>query len=506
MDPPTPRTLAKEAFMAWKQPLREDQWQRLRLILRKYSGMDCPENRRDDLLQAAALAAKFAGDVDFETLIESLDEPSQEALRSVWISAYTIHETYFFRDGPQWQAIRQTVLPERIAARRSSRTLKIWSAGCSSGDEAYTAAIILDQLLPDADLWNIKIIGTDISDDIVQKARKGVYREWAFRQTPMHIRDDYFETAGHLQWKISDRLAKRVKFERLNLKTGVYPSVLSGLFDFDLILCRNVLIYFAREEMDIAITRMADCLAPGGFMALGPAEPTPSQSLPLELVASANSSIYRHKSPAIVSQPRSPYRSSHLGSTSGTVVPTFNPTGSGTKSAIDLLNEASKGLSSQDFRQSQTPTGSRPKQSESVPVTEDSGLQGLEKVRSLAESGKWQEAILSARELIAKEPLNAEAQYYLGLSHKELNHLADSREALRKCLFLDNKNWMAHLLSAGLWQREGQLERAKTHLAAILNGLAHIELAEVLPGTDGTTVGRMRALADSQLKHLEGRN
>ena len=97
--------------MAWKQPLREDQWQRLRLILRKYSGMDCPENRRDDLLQAAALAAKFAGDVDFETLIESLDEPSQEALRSVWISAYTIHETYFFRDGPQWQAIRQTVLP-----------------------------------------------------------------------------------------------------------------------------------------------------------------------------------------------------------------------------------------------------------------------------------------------------------------------------------------------------------------------------------------------------------
>jgi hypothetical protein len=87
-----------------------------------------------------------------------------------------------------------------------------------------------------------------------------------------------------------------------------------------------------------------------------------------------------------------------------------------------------------------------------------------------------------------------------------LNHLADSREALRKCLFLDNKHWMAHLLSAGLWQREGQLERAKTHLAAILNGLAHIELAEVLPGTDGTTVGRMRALADSQLKHLEGRN
>jgi chemotaxis protein methyltransferase CheR len=258
--------------------------------------------------------------------------------------------------------------------------------------------------------------------------------------------------------------------------------------------------------MDIAITRMADCLAPGGFMALGPAEPTPSQSLPLELVASANSSIYRHKSPAIVSQPRSPYRSSHLGSTSGTVVPTFNPTGSGTKSAIDLLNEASKGLSSQDFRQSQTPTGSRPKQSESVPVTEDSGLQGLEKVRSLAESGKWQEAILSARELIAKEPLNAEAQYYLGLSHKELNHLADSREALRKCLFLDNKHWMAHLLSAGLWQREGQLERAKTHLAAILNGLANTELAEVLPGTDGTTVGRMRALADSQLKHLEGRN
>ncbi len=502
--------------MAWNQPLREDQWQRLRLILRKYSGMECPENRRDELLQAAALASKQAGDLDFESLIQRLDEPESEALRNIWISAFTIHETYFFRDGPQWNAIRETVFPERIAARRNSRTLKVWSAGCSSGDEAYTTAMVIDQMMPDVDLWNIKIIGTDISEEIIHKAQRGVYREWAFRQTPMHIRDDYFDPAPNLQWKVKDRIAKRVKFEHLNLKTGIYPSILSGLFDFDLILCRNVLIYFAREEMDITIRRLTECLAPGGFIALGPAEPSPPQGLPLELVSNANSSIYRNKTAPSVA--RSHYRSVLNPGASHTVIPSFNPTGAGTKSALELLNEASSGLanpedrspssgqSHADLRKNENSLRAKPSTSASFKAVDLSSLEGIDKVRSLVESGLWQESIAAARELIHKEPINAQAQFYLGLAHKELNHLADSREALRKCLFLNNKHWIAHLLSAGLWQREGQLERAKTHLAAILNGLAQSEMAEILPGTDGTTVGRMRALAESQLKHLEGRN
>lgn len=503
--PFTPKELAKEAYMAWKQPLRADQFERLRVLLKKFSGMDCPENRRDDLLQATALAAKFAGDVDTETILEKLGEPGQEALRSVWISGFTIHETYFFRDAPQWNAIRQTVLPERIAARRVERTLKVWSAGCSTGDEAYTVAMLLDQMLPDAELWNIRIIGTDISGDVVQKARKGVYREWSFRQTPMHVRDQYFEPVGGNQWRISERLTKRVRFEHLNLKTGVYPSIMSGLFDLDLILCRNVLIYFARDEMDTAIRRMTECLAPGGFLALGPAEPSPPVGLPLELVASANSAVYRQnaaKAGAVEAAglPRRFYAAPGLG-------------GLEKPSVTDLLNAASLSMAQGtglppvqvDMPGLNQP---KPKAAATQPATPVAGQpeNALVSVKRLAEAGQWEGVIEKATEQVRVDPLNADLQYLLGLAMKEKGRVAEAREALRKCLFINNRHWLGHLLLAGLWQRDSQDERAKSHLAAILKGLELKDPAEVLPDTDGMTVGRMRALADSQLKHLEGRN
>lgn len=508
--PFTPRELAKEAFMAWKESLRDDQWQRLRQLLRKYSGMECPDNRREDLVQATALAARYAGDIDTPALIERLGEPGQDALRSVWISAFTIHETYFFRDGPQLNAIRQLVLPERIAARRQERTLKIWSAGCSTGDEAYTLAIMLDQMLPDAELWNIRILGTDISGDVVQKARKGLYREWAFRQTPMHIRDEYFQATGTNQWRVSEKLAKRLRFEHLNLKTGTYPSIMTGLYDLDLILCRNVLIYFTREDMDATIARMTDCLAPGGFLALGPAEPTPPAGLPLELAPSSSSSLYRHKT-SVQARPS-------IWSAAATT--SFDTTALGTPrpSVNELLSAASRGLSQprpddkppeiQSARISaDSTTAFRPEiKSRSEPKVEKSEITGVAAIRKLAEIGQWEELIGKAADLLPFDPLNADLQYFSALAYKETGRLTKAKEALRKCLFINKRHWMAHLVLAGLWQRESQADRAKSHLSAILKGLEFKDPAEILPESDGVSVGRMRALADSQLKHLEGRN
>lgn len=509
--PFTPRELAKEAFMAWKESLRDDQWQRLRQLLRKYSGMECPDNRREDLVQATALAARYAGDINTTALIERLDEPGQDALRSVWISAFTIHETYFFRDGPQLNAIRQIVLPERIAARRQERTLKIWSAGCSTGDEAYTLAIMLDQMLPDAELWNIRILGTDISGDVVQKARKGLYREWAFRQTPMHIRDEYFQPAGTNQWRVSEKLTKCVRFEHLNLKTGAYPSIMTGLYDLDLILCRNVLIYFTREDMDATIARMADCLAPGGFLALGPAEPTPAAGLPLELAPSSSSSLYRHK-------PGTQSKTSIWSSVTTTSIDA-NASSLARPSINELLSAASRGLNQpkQDDKQTEMQSSSSPISSKAQvprpeiksrpePIVEKSEKIGLAKIKSLAEVGEWDELIRRSAELLPTDPLNAELQYFLALAFKETGRLTEAKESLRKCLFINNRHWMAHLVLAGVWQRESQSDRAKSHLSAILKGLEFKDPAEILPESDGVSVGRMRALADSQLKHLEGRN
>jgi|GEM_PF-2491919 len=492
--------------MAWNQPLRESEWNRLMAILREWSGMDCPENRRTDLQDATAHAARFAGVDQLEPLLIRLADPSETVLRSVWISAYTIHETYFFRDALQWNAIRTRVLPERIAARANSKTLNIWSAGCSTGEEAYTAAIVLKDVLPDP-AWNVKILGTDISADVIEKARQGIYREWSFRQTPLHVREDCFEPVSPASWKVRDVFAAPVRFEHFNLKTGDYPAPARGLEDFDLILCRNVLIYFAREEMDLVLARLTACLAPGGYLALGPAEPFPQPQLPLELVVSAGASLYRKRA-----QSDEDARPNDTGPKASTGFPAQVRT-------FRSPQPASPRPLTPGRKSGSTPpgSGSKPARTEKSPAadaTPSSGPLAPAEIASAAaraahdaaDAGRWADALTAAESAIAADSLNAGTFYIKALALKELGRLDDSRDALRRCLFIEKRHWMGHLLAAGLWQRDGAPDRAKSHLNAILTGLSAMDPSEILPDTGGINVGRMRALAESQLKHLEGRN
>ncbi|MFM7319044.1 MAG: CheR family methyltransferase [bacterium] len=490
--------------MSWTGPVTDVHMMRLRQILQKYSGMDCPDNRRDDLLAATVKAGEFVSENDISRLIDRLEDPLENPLRSVWISHYTIHETYFFRDQPQWQAIQRTVLPERIAARRHERRLRVWSAGCSTGDEAYTAAILIDQALPDADLWTIQIIGTDISPEIVQKARVGRYREWSFRQTPMHIREEYFHPETGNLWQITPRLSNHVRFEILNLKTGIYPSLLGGMINFDLILCRNVLIYFAREEMGLTLSRMAECLAPGGFLALGPAEPPPPSNLGLELVASANSALFRLKADrSSQSLPLSSDKTDQTATSDLSLNPKIN----------ELLSSASRTMATKPENHPNATSVPKPKAASkpAQPKPEKrsdikSAEASIKPLRELAEAGRWRNLLDQSAQLLKVFALNPEIPYLRGIAFKELDQPDEARESLRKCIFLNDMFWMAHLLLAGLWQRVGQPDRARGHLKAILNGLENRDPSEILPFTQDINAGRMIALADSQLKHIEGRN
>lgn len=491
--------------MAWNEPLRESDWSRLRALLREWSGMDCPDNRRADLQEATAHAARFAGLDRLEPLLLRLADPTETVLRSVWISAYTIHETYFFRDAPQWNAIRTRVLPDRIAARSKSKSLKIWSAGCSSGEEAYTASIVVKDVLNDPS-WNVKILGTDISADVIEKARQGIYREWSFRQTPLHVRDDCFEPVTPSSWKIRQEFAAPVRFEHFNLKTGDYPSPARDLEDFDLILCRNVLIYFAREEMDLVLARLTACLAPGGYLALGPAEPFPSPQLPLELISSSGASLYRKRA-----------RTDEDAQTNATGTPASTGSASQVRSFASPrtasprpltpgLNPAPAAPASGSIPpRTEKPAASATPSSAPVPPAETAAA-AARAAHDAADAGRWDDALAASESAIAADSLNAGVFYIKALALKELGRLDDSRDALRRCLFIEKRHWMGHLLAAGLWQRDGAPERAKSHLNAILTGLAAMDPSDILPDTGGINVGRMRALAESQLKHLEGRN
>jgi len=207
------------------------------------TGMYFGLRRRDALTHGVSAAAERAG-------CESLGEYHRllQGARTdgeLWddlIGAITVGETYFFRNPAHFDALRQHILPNLIARRRHDHRLRIWSAGCSTGEEPYSIAILLRQLLPDLDDWKILILATDINKESLRQAREGRYREWSFRQTGPAVRELYFTPQDNL-FELIPQVREMVAFAYLNLAEDAYPSLATNTNAMHLILCRNVAIY-----------------------------------------------------------------------------------------------------------------------------------------------------------------------------------------------------------------------------------------------------------------------
>ncbi len=190
-----------------------------------------------------------------------------EALGVLVVEAMTTNETLFFRDNLPFTQFREVMLPAVLKARAVERTLRIWSAAASSGQEPYSLAMILDDMAPQLAGWRIEILATDISGEIIEKAKAGVYSQFEMqRGLPVQSLLKHFTQEGD-RWKISDRLRAMVTFRQMNL---LQPA--PGLGAFDIIFCRNVLIYFDLATKAQVLNMLAQQLRPDGFLSLGAAE------------------------------------------------------------------------------------------------------------------------------------------------------------------------------------------------------------------------------------------
>lgn len=202
-----------------------------------------------------------------DELVQILERRQSPKLAKDVVEAMTINETYFFRDKTPFDQFRNTLLPALIAARRKERRLRIWSAAASTGQEAYSLAMILEENAAKMPGWKIEILGTDLSDQVLEKARRGIYTQFEVQRglpTPMLLRN--FTQIGE-SWQISETMRNKVTFRQMNLL-----SDFNALGTFDLVLCRNVLIYFDTNRKTDILTRMTRILAPDGFLMLGASE------------------------------------------------------------------------------------------------------------------------------------------------------------------------------------------------------------------------------------------
>lgn len=187
------------------------------------------------------------------------------------INILTINETYFFRDFPQLQSFAENCLEEVSENKRKKKDhwIRIWSAGCSTGEEPYSLAIILKEMLNDFDRWRIEIVASDIDKTALIKARRGVYEEKSLRDVPPEYLNRYFSKSGSKEWKLSRDIKSMVEFEHLNIGD---KEALRNKKGFDFIFCRNVLIYFDDISRKQLVDQYYVSLNKGGYIFLGSSE------------------------------------------------------------------------------------------------------------------------------------------------------------------------------------------------------------------------------------------
>lgn len=267
--------------------LGDDEYLRVRKLLSESAGMVYDEKRREVLrlhLRDRAIA------VGCETFAEYVDLATSDRseLQSLW-NQVAIHQTDFFRNRPQFEGLRRNVLPEVIRQADSRKGLTLWSAGCSSGEEPYSLAIaVLEALGDEASSWNVTVAATDISTEILERARSGCYEERHLSGVPDAIRRRWFRQDGDI-YRVNPLLCEIVNFMPHNLSADPPPIVGLG----DIVFCCNVTIYFSKDALHRAIRSLEAALRPGGYLFLGHSESLWRQPHSLELVDLGTSFAYR---------------------------------------------------------------------------------------------------------------------------------------------------------------------------------------------------------------------
>ncbi|KQM41584.1 CheR family methyltransferase [Sphingomonas sp. Leaf10] len=274
--------------------IRDEAFAEVKALVIARTGHHYYADKDAQLAERIAHRMAATGDTTLARYRDRLRDPHDAEWPSLE-SAVTINETFFFRFAEQFDALRVDILPRLIRRNAAEKRLRIWSVGCSTGAEAHSIAIVLNDLLGDAiGDWHVALTGTDIDEAALIAARQADYSSWALRTTDEAERARLFDRTGE-RYRLKERYRGLARFERHNLMSMIDGTGALGFTDYDLILCRNVLIYFAQEDATAIVGALVERLAPEGLLLLGHAEPNPGFDAVADPVQVAGVLAYRPK-------------------------------------------------------------------------------------------------------------------------------------------------------------------------------------------------------------------
>jgi chemotaxis protein methyltransferase CheR len=279
--------------------LSRQTFNRLRDLVREHAGIDFPDEKQY-LLESRVKPRLMAQEVpDFETYADRLEQGDTREIARL-VNAVTINETAFFRHPSQFEALEDTILPELVRLHQQERSgpMRLWSAACSAGDEAYSLAILIRETIePRHPRMDYEIVGTDIDTAVLEEARAGRYRKRSVRNVPPAYLRDYFDRSGEA-FVVDPAIRDMVEFRPLNLTDA---QDMRRMRNFDLIMCANVLIYFNETSKKDVLQGLYRSLRPGGYLFVGGSEALGELDVPLEPVRHEGALAYRRPTNGSVS-------------------------------------------------------------------------------------------------------------------------------------------------------------------------------------------------------------
>jgi chemotaxis protein methyltransferase CheR len=494
----------------------DDLYLRFRELVLARCGLYYPERKRADLLHGLGMAMNAGGYESLAALYAAavLGGPAWNLL----LAHLTIGETYFFRYRPQFDALRQQIIPEILQRRAGTRGLRVWSAGCATGEEPYSLAMIISDLLAAESPWNVNILATDINPHFLERAREALYGEWSFRETPDELRERFWMQEQN-RWRLRPEIRRMVSFARLNLAEPGYPSIVNGTCAIDLLLCRNVTIYFDDITTRQVVERFFNTLAPGGWLIVGHSEPQAGVYHQFEVHNFPNTVVYRKPvdAPMFVfdtwrgdgPEPLGPTPEGPAGNTPGSVrLEAHRRPATGPLRSPEPKASTSRGtapLRLPDAKPAITQDTSHDGHADKLdrPILSAAEIEALITAgRQCAHRGDWAGAETACEQALAHDSMCIEAIYLLAQIHEQRGALEMALAAYRRTIYLD-RGFVLGLVGIGnIWRQIGRARDARRYYEAALNLLSQLSPAAPILGAEGATAGELAALIHQQLRPI----
>ena len=485
-------------------------------LVEKELGLHFESNRIEDVERGILAALHEINIEDTEKFISNLAAASsiEPLFLKVLSSHLTIGETYFFREKPAMSLFIKMIMPEVIRkAENEKRAIKIWSAGCSSGEEPYSLAIIIKENFPELNPSDFTIMATDISPKAINKAISGIYTEWSFRETSDNIRKKYFIN-NNGTWCISPDIKRLVNFTYLNLAKDSYTSQLAGTANADIIFCRNVLMYLSPAIIKTAAENFYNCLNDGGWFITSQVELNDEYFSLFDKVYFESGVFYKK----IVSGKRgkkAPYKNY----IDEILLKTHSI---GIKPERKITKEINRETKAKFIARKNI----SPHSAETENDLEKLYLAGkykecitaclkvIEKgkddynllsllAKCYANSGNYKQAVIVLDKIVSSGLSDEDIFYLYGTVLHEQNDINKAKEAFKKGLYLNPDHLLSHLMMGNIMNQEGKRTIANKHYFNVLEILGKWNSDDIIPGSGGLTKARLNDIVENLLSENE---